>query len=73
MICWFLLLCAWKAVKIKDQNPLVLKLSGRWSPGEERKGEKLAALLTAMGLFDWSMKRTKNKTKGKLVFYELQT
>ena len=68
LLYWFSLLYTWKAVKIKGQIPLVLKLSGRWSPGEEKKGGKLAALLTAVSQFDWSTERNKEQNKRETGF-----
>ena len=48
-------------VKIKDQIPLVPKLPGRWSLGGEKKGKKLAALLTAVDLSDWLKEKNKEQ------------
>ena len=55
-------------IKIKDQILLVPKLPGRWSLGGEKKGKKLAALLTAVDVSDWLKERNKEQNKGKTGF-----
>ena len=55
-------------VKINYQIPLVPKLPGRWSLGGEKKGKKLAALLTAVDLSDWLKERNKEQNKGETGF-----